>query len=61
MKKSICILMGLLLSVASLSGCGRDVPDTVETLEVYCVDAGYGSEWCQVLLDLFGEQEWVQE
>ena len=53
--------MGLLLSVASLSGCGRDVPDTVETLEVYCVDAGYGSEWCQVLLDLFGEQEWVQE
>lgn len=63
MKKILGLLLALCcaLSAAALGGCGRKVPDTDQTLEVYVLDAGYGNEWCKDLLALFKEQDWVKE
>lgn len=49
------------LSVAAFGGCKPKAPDTEETLEVYCMKAGYGSEWCESMLELFQQQDWVKE
>lgn len=46
---------------AGAAGCSNKVPDTEETLEVYCRDAGYGYAWCEALLDAFKQQDWVQQ
>ena len=58
---SFALAATLGLSVAAFGGCKPKVPDTEETLEVYCLKAGYGSEWCESLLKLFQEQDWVKE
>ena len=63
MKKWLSCVLALCcaFSAAVLSGCGKKVPDTEETLEVYVLDAGYGVNWCDDLLELFKQQEWVKE
>lgn len=63
MKKSLkflCVLMAAGIA-AGAAGCSNKVPDTEETLEVYCRDAGYGYAWCEALLDAFKQQDWVQQ
>lgn len=45
----------------SLAGCGKNVPDTDQTLEVFCWEGGYGADWCEDLLEAFQEQAWVKE
>lgn len=54
---------GVMGSVAlfSLSACGKNTPDTEQTLEVFCWKGGYGAEWCDKLLDEFEKQDWVKE
>ena len=63
MKKICSILLSLVLSVAAFSfvGCKPSVPDTPETLEVYVYEAGYGTQWCKDLLNLFKKKDWVKE
>lgn len=63
MKKFVGLLLALCLSVSTvaLTGCKPKVSDTEQTLEVFVLDAGYGSQWCRDLLDLFKEQDWVKE
>lgn len=63
MKKLWCLLFSIVLgvSVFALSGCKKPVPDTEETLEVFVLDAGYGSKWCEDMLALFKQQEWVKD
>lgn len=58
---SFALAATLGLSVAAFGGCKPKVPDTEETLEVYCMNAGYGTEWCESLLKMFQEQDWVKE
>ena len=63
MKRLLSCVLALccMFTAGALTGCGKKVPDTVDTLEVYVVDAGYGSDWCKDLLDLFSQQDWVKE
>ena len=58
---SFALAATLGLSVAAFGGCKPKVPDTEETLEVSCMNAGYGTEWCESLLKMFQEQDWVKE
>ena len=58
MKKSLkflCVLMAAGIA-AGAAGCSNKVPDTEETLEVYCRDAGYGYAWCEALLAAFNSR-----
>lgn len=55
---AVCLCASGLLSVG---GCGNKVPNTEETLEIYCYDAGYGYEWCQSMIESFKKQDWVKE
>ena len=48
-------------SALGLSACMNTVPDTEQTLEVLCWDAGYGTKWCSDLLNEFKNEEWVKE
>jgi len=43
-----------------LVGCKKPVADTDQTLEVFCWDAGYGTQWCSDLLEEFKKEPWVQ-
>ncbi len=63
LSKIITLMIALIMSASTFSavGCGKKVPDTDQTLQVYCYDAGYGTAWCTALLDLFKEQDWVKE
>ena len=63
MKK--CLSIGLsLLTVCSLglgSACSKNKGGDAQTLEVYCVNAGYRYQWAEDLLELFTKQDWVKE
>lgn len=61
-KKAPVLCLGALALVAGLSACGKgNVPDTEETLEVFCCKLGYGSDWCKNILDEFEKEDWVKE
>lgn len=63
MKKIISFIMSVImsLSLVGLVGCGEKVPNTDQTLEVYLMDLGYGSDWLQPMLDAFAQEDWVKE
>lgn len=63
MKKLLSLILACLMCTGILqaTACGRKVPNDENTLEVYVLDAGYGVQWCQDLLDLFKEQQWVKD
>lgn len=54
--------VGVLSLGSMFAGCNKkSVPDTDQTLEVFCAELGYGSDWCEAELNAFKEQEWVKE
>ena len=62
MKRKIATGMALLTAAASLgafAACGGKSGG--ETLDVYCLEKGYGTAWLEATLDLFEEQQWVKE
>ena len=69
-KKIVALLLAG-LTVALMASCGpKDGPNGNSTkdpegkatdLAVYCVDMGYGKEWCEQGLKLFAQQDWVKE
>ena len=71
MKKICSILLSLVLGAATMvvTACGGgDDPQKApadatpeSTLEVYVYEAGYGTQWCKDLLNLFKEQDWVKQ
>lgn len=66
MNKKIVILLSILCTVVILTGlfagCNKtSVPDTDQTLEVFCWKGGYGSDWCRLALQAFEQQDWVKE
>lgn len=63
MKKQVAKWMALLTVASSLSAftaCGGGKGDG-ETLNVYCLEKGYGTAWLEATLELFEEQDWVKE
>ncbi len=62
-KKAIALTCATTAAISAFSfiGCGKKIPDTDQTLEVLCWDAGYGTQWCSDLLDEFKKQQWVKD
>ena len=61
-KKRVAVLLAFALLSFSLlfAGCNRR-DNSVETLEIYVANFGYGYEWLQPLMDDFAKQDWVKE
>ena len=57
---SSIFMAGLALTTAGCGGGGSTAGD-INTLEIFCVDAGYGVEWVDDMVALFKQQAWVQE
>lgn len=63
MKKFLSTVLSLLtaFSVCLAPACSDNKGGDEQTLEVYCVNAGYRYQWTEDLLDLFTKQDWVKE
>ena len=61
-KKRVAVLLTFALLSFSLlfAGCNKR-DNSVETLEIYVANFGYGYEWLQPLMDDFAKQDWVKE
>lgn len=60
LKKGLVLILALMVSMTAV-GCKKDVPDTEETLEIFVLNMGYGTQWCDDIATLFQEQDWVKE
>lgn len=65
-KRIMTLLLTGAVAVSGLAGCsgkngstGKE--DNDQHLEVYCWQAGYGTEWLEAMLKDFGEQDWVKK
>lgn len=64
MKKISAKLLSIVLAASSCfaAACGgKTVDGDEQTLQVYVYEAGYGTQWCTDMLNLFKEQDWVKE
>ncbi len=64
MKKKLLslLLCGLLAATTvSFAACKKAVPDTEDYLQIFCTDAGYGTQWCVDMIEAFKEEDWVKE
>lgn len=60
-KKTIALLLSILMSFSLVfAGCTKR-DNSAETLEIYVANFGYGYEWLQPLMDDFAQQDWVRE
>ena len=63
-QKGLCTA-GALLLTAGLAfpavGCGEKVDNSENTLEIFVVNAGYGTQWLTDLIEEFKAQDWVKE
>lgn len=63
-KKLLFNGVALLCGVTSLFGatsCKKGAPENENTLEMWCWDGGWGTDWFYALADAFQEQDWVKE
>lgn len=62
MKKLLTMALLTVFLFGSVVGCAKPrTPDTVDTLEIYIQDLGYGVEWLNNEIELFKNQDWVKE
>ena len=71
MKKFIATMLTVVMAgcLVLFAGCGvggegggKDGDgDGANTLKIFLTDAGYGTDWCYELKDLFAQQDWVKE
>ena len=61
-KKIMGMSLALILSfgVVGCSGGGKTADDE-QTLQIYCNDSGYGTDWCDAMIEVFKEQDWVKQ
>ena len=61
MKKFIAVLVSMLCALGSLSfvGCGKKAGGEYK-LQIWCNQAGYGTQWITDALEIFVEQDWVK-
>lgn len=63
-KKGLCTVGALLLTAGfafPTVGCGAKVDNSENTLEIFVVNAGYGTQWLTDLIKEFKNQDWVKE
>ena len=57
-----CLVLFAGCGVGGGEGGGKDGDgDGANTLKIFLTDAGYGTDWCYELKDLFAQQDWVKE
>ncbi len=66
MKKNVLCRFLALACVCSTAGslfaaCNKKGVDTEQTLEIMIWDAGYGTAWCDDMLEAFKQEDWVKE
>ena len=63
MKKflSMALVVCVFLSTLSLAGCGKKEETSATQLDIYILDAGYGTEWLNKVSEEFKAQDWVKE
>lgn len=68
MKKFFATMMSVIMtgSLVLCTGCGKGSGKSgsgsdANTLEIFLTDAGYGTDWCYELKELFAKQDWVKE
>lgn len=63
-KKIVSCLLAA-LTVASMTACGptgqTGAKEDPDNLAVYCVELGFGKDWCEQALKEFEKQDWVKE
>ncbi|MCQ2742078.1 MAG: ABC transporter substrate-binding protein [Bacilli bacterium] len=51
-----------MLCATLLSACGGNkVRDDAQSLQIFCVDAGYRTQWVSDIKDLFVQEDWVKQ
>lgn len=65
MKKKLTAALAATLCVANLgltvTACNKPVEDDANTLEIFTVFAGYGTEWLEEEAKAFAQEAWVKE
>lgn len=63
MKKTAILALATLPLISSCAGGtgSRHADDGEQTLEVFAIKLGFGSDWCKNLLDAFEKEDWVKE
>lgn len=60
--KFLTATLSCVLALFGFAGCKvKAVPDTVDTLEIYIQELGYGTQWLNDEIELFKRQDWVKE
>lgn len=61
-KKIAVLCLSLIMAAPFWAGCRGGARDTGRNcLDVYCLKAGYGVEWCEEMLKAFVKEGWVTE
>ena len=63
MKKvlSMTLVISLVCAMLALTGCEKKEGTAATQLEIYILDAGYGTEWLDKVSEEFQAQDWVKE
>lgn len=64
MKKSLlktCAALMLLGIMPFNAACGKKAVDDENTLEIFVLDAGYGTAWAEQIAESFKNEDWVKE
>lgn len=64
MKKSLlktCAALMLLGIMPFNAACAKKAVDNENTLEIFVLDAGYGTAWAEQIAESFKNEDWVRE
>ena len=59
-KRAIALVCALTAGLSTFAGCKKH-EDSEDVLEVLCWEAGYGTDWCEAMLDAFEKESWVKD
>lgn len=63
-KKVLTVALSATMAMSCLAatGCGgKGKGGTEGTLNIYALRKGYGTDWCDAIIEKFKEQDWVKE
>ena len=58
---SMTLVISLVCAMLALTGCEKKEETAATQLEIYILDAGYGTEWLDKVSEEFQAQDWVKE
>ncbi len=61
MLKKIGLFILTVIMAFGSAACGTKSPDGEQVLEIFVLDVGYGTQWCNAIIEEFEKQDWVKE